>query len=86
MKHKMIGCSEECLKFACYDFCLYAYHEFFFDNCGDIVTGGPIGCGLHKDREHQNIAIFCSCCPDFHCFRANKDNMVVKEIDDDEMA
>lgn len=65
MKHKMIGCSEECLEFACCDFCMYAHHEFFFDKDGDIV---------------------CGCCPDFHCFRADEDNMVVKEIDDDAMA
>lgn len=91
MKHKMIGCSEECLKFACCDFCMYAHHEFFFAKDGDIVCGGLVGCGLHRDEEHQNIAIGCGCCPDFHCFRVadfrvDKDNMVVKEIDDDEMA
>lgn len=80
MKHKMIGCSEECLKSACCDFCIYAHHEFFFN---DIVCGAPIGCGLHKDERHQDIAEGCGYCPDFHCFRADEDNMVVKEIDDD---
>lgn len=83
MKHKMIGCSEECLEFACCDFCIYAHHGFFFDKDGDIVCGGPVGCGLHRDQEHQDIAIGCGYCPDFHCFRADEDNMVVKEIDDD---
>ena len=34
MKHKMIGCSEECLRFARCDFCIYAHHEFFFDKDG----------------------------------------------------
>lgn len=86
MKHKMIGCSEECLKLACCDFCMYAHHGFFFDKDGDIVCGGPVGCGLHCDEEHQDIAIGCGCCPDFHCFRADEYNMVIKEIDDDEMA
>ena len=71
MKHKMIGCSEECLRLACCDFCIYVHHKFFFDKDGDIVRGGPVGCG---------------CCPDFHCCSADKDNMVVKVIDDDEMA
>lgn len=85
MKHKMIGCSEECLRFACCDFCLYAYRKFFFNN-ENIVSGGPVRCGLHDDEHHQYIAESCGCCPDFHCFRANEYNMVVKEIDDDEMA
>lgn len=85
MKHKMIGCSEECLRLACCDFCLYVYHKFFFNN-GNIVCSGPIGCGLHNDERHQEIAKICGYCPDFHCFRADEDNMVVKEIDDDEMA
>lgn len=86
MKHKMIGYSEECLEFACCDFCMYVYYEFFFDKDGDIVCGEPIGCGLHEDERHQDIAEGCGYCPDFHCFRADEDNMVVKEIDDDEMA
>ena len=30
IKHYMIGCSEECLRFACCDFCLYANRDFFF--------------------------------------------------------
>lgn len=55
---------------------------FFFNDNGEIIDGGPAGCGLHKDKEHQDIAILCGCCPDFHCFRADEDNMVVKEIDD----
>ena len=86
MKHKMIGCSEECLRLACCDFCMYVHHEFFFDKDGDIVRGGPVGCGLHDDERHQDIAESCGHCPDFHCFRADEDNMVVKVIDDDEMA
>ena len=86
MKHKMIGCSEECLRLACCDFCIYVHHEFFFDKDGDIVRGGQVGCGLHDDERHQDIAESCGHCPDFHCFRADEDNMVVKEIDDDEMA
>ena len=86
MTHKMIGCSEECLRFACCDFCIYAHQDFFFDDIGEIVEGGPIGCGLHKDEEHQDIAMTRGYCPDFHCFRADEDNMVIKEIDDNEMA
>lgn len=86
MTHKMIGYSEECLELACCDFCIYAHHEFFFDKDGDIVRGGTVGCGLHDDERHQDIAESCGYRPDFHCFRADEDNMVVKEIDDDEMA
>lgn len=81
MKHKMIGCSEECLGFACCDFCIYAHHEFFF-NSDNIVRGAPVGCGLHNDKEHQDIAKGCGYCPDFHCFRADEDNMVVKEVEE----
>ena len=83
MKHKMIGCSEECLRLACCDFCIYVRYEFFFDKDGDIVRGGPTGCGLHDDERHQDIAESCGHCPDFHCFRADEDNMVVKVIDDE---
>ena len=86
MKHKMIGCSEECLRLACCDFCMYVHHKFFFDKDGDIVRGGPVGCGLHDDERHQDIAESCGHCSDFHCFGADEDNMVVKEIDDDAMA
>lgn len=87
MKHKMIGCSEECLRLACCDFCIYAHHEFFFadDENGNarIVKGGPDGCNLHDDEQHQDIAKSCGSCSDFHCFRADEDNMVIKEIDDE---
>lgn len=31
MKHKMIGCSEECLRLACCDFCIYAQHDIIAD-------------------------------------------------------
>ena len=82
MKHKMIGCSEECLRLACCDFCMYVHHEFFFDKDGDIVRGGPVGCGLHDDERHQDIAESCGHCPVFHCFRADEDNMVVKEVEE----
>ena len=89
MKHKMIGCSEECLKFACCDFCKYVIHDYFFAEDKNkntrIVNGGPMGCALYKDIDHKIIAESCGYCPDFHCSSANEDNMVVKEIDDDEM-
>lgn len=90
MKHKMIGCSDECLRSPCCDFCSYSYHEIHsiegVDGKQIIAHGGPIRCGLHDDERHQEIADGCGCCPDFHCFRADEDNMVVKEIDDDELA
>ena len=41
---------------------------------------------MDDDERHQDIAESCGHCSDFHCFRADEDNMVVKEIDDDEMA
>ena len=86
MKHKMIGCSEECLRLACCDFCIYVAREPVYCSVGTIVDSVPSGCRLYEDAEHQEIAENCGHCPDFHCFRADEDNMVVKEIDDDEMA
>ena len=86
MKHKMIGCSEECLEFACCDFCIYAIHDYFFvedkDKNMQIVSGSPIGCALYKDMEHQRTAESCGYCSDFHCFSADEDNMVVKEVEE----
>lgn len=87
IKHYMIGCSEECLRFACCDFCLYASHDFFFTEDKDgnirIVTGGPNGCNLHRDKEHQEIAKGCGYCSDFHCSMATEQNQIIKEIDDE---
>lgn len=86
MKHRMIGCSEECLRLACCDFCIYVARQPVYDDVGCIVDTEPSGCRLHQDERHQEIAEGCGHCPDFHCFRADEDNMVVKEIDEDEMA
>lgn len=90
MIHKMIACSEECLRFACCDFCRYVIQDYFFNEDKDgniqIVNGGPNGCSLHKDKKHQRIAKNCGYCQDFHCVNAtedNKDSWVVKEFADD---
>lgn len=83
MKHKMIGCSEECLKSACCDFCIYVAREPVYDEVGLIVDTEPSGCRLHSDQEHQDIVERCGYCPDFHCFRADENNMVVKVIYDE---
>ena len=82
MKHRMIGCSEECLRLACCDFCIYVARESVYDEAGLIVDTEPSGCRLHKDKEHQDIAENCGHCSDFHCFRADEDNMVVKEVEE----
>lgn len=37
---------------------------------GKRVTTGPVGCKLHKDKEHQDIAATCGYCDDFHCFQS----------------
>ena len=84
MKHKMIGCSEECLRLACCNCCIYSRHKFFFDKNEGIVYGDSVGCKLHEDERHQDIVESCGCCSDFHCFMADEVNMVVKEIDDDD--
>lgn len=67
----MVRC-DEC-GIPCCDFCIYAVHEEFELN-ERVVIGGPIGCNLHKDEKHQNIAEGCGYCDDFHCFRAEKIN------------
>lgn len=91
MIHKMIACSEECLRLACCNFCKYVIQGYFFekDKNGNtqIINGGPNGCSLHKDKEHQRIAKDCGYCQDFHCKNAtedNKDSWVVKEFTDEE--
>lgn len=84
MKHKMIGCSEECLRLACCDYCKYAQHDIIADYAdGGVYWGAPIGCMLHLDMCHQDIAKGYGYCSDFHCFIADEDNMVVKEIEED---
>ena len=85
MKHKMIGCSEECLRLACCDFCIYVAREPVYDEAKLIVDTEPSECRLHTDQEHQDIDESWGYCHDFHCFRADEDNMVVKEIDDDDV-
>lgn len=51
-----------------------------------IINGGPYGCSLHKDSDHQMIAESYGYCPDFHCRNATEENeykWVVKETTDD---
>lgn len=58
----MILCSDDCIP--CCDFCIYAVHGTLeIDG-----TTGPIGCDLHLNVEHQEIADGCGYCEDFHCF------------------
>lgn len=57
----------------CCDFCIYAEHEKII-YLGKKCTGGPIGCNLHKDQEHQDIAFGCGFCDDFHCFLADEES------------
>lgn len=69
----MVRCtqdSNECIP--CCDFCVYVKHDSWLEK-GKLVTGGPIGCNLHPDREHQDIAEGCGYCQDFKCFRADKE-------------
>ena len=69
----MIGCSKMCIKKACCDFCIHAIHdEFIYPDGSDIIYGGPIGCQLHTDEEHQRIAENNWYCNDFYCINAQK--------------
>lgn len=47
----------------------YATH-FMIDVDGRLVNGGPDGCILHTDDEHQQIAMGCGYCKDYHCKNA----------------
>lgn len=69
----MVLCSNNCDP--CCDFCIYAEHEKIVYR-GEECTGGPIGCNLHKDQEHQNIAFGCGFCDDFHCFLADMEETI----------
>ena len=64
----MVLCEKDCIP--CCDFCIYARHDKFIIG-GKEHTGGPIECILHKDEEHQEIAISCGYCDDYHCFIAD---------------
>lgn len=62
----MILCGNYCEP--CCDFCTYAKHGTAVVD-GKRVTAGPIGCKLHKDKEHQDTAATCGYCDDFCCFK-----------------
>lgn len=63
----MVKCSYDCIP--CCDFCIYAVHEEFEDN-GKMIRCGPVGCKKHPDKEHEDVAVGCGYCEDFHCFNA----------------
>lgn len=60
----MIGCNKKCIELACCHFCIWAIK--------DEITTEPIGCSLHEDARHQDLAISLGACNDFHCFGATK--------------
>lgn len=60
----MILCNDKCIP--CCDYCVHVIQHMGEIN-GKIVGLGPIGCKLHEDSEHQNLARGCSYCDDFKC-------------------
>ena len=62
-------CDKDCIP--CCDFCIHATHEIY-EIDGKVIKGGPIGCILHTDEKHQNIALGCGACEDFHCFNVKE--------------
>lgn len=64
-------CNPECIPIC--DFCIHAIHDEWEVN-GEFHRGGPIGCSLHEDDEHQEIAECDGYCDDFHCFLCDKHN------------
>lgn len=55
----------------CCDFCKFVIHGIIFEN-GKSIEAGPIGCSLHEDERHQEIACGCGYCDDFHCKGTDK--------------
>lgn len=64
----MVLCNKDCIP--CCDFCIHVIHEMGEIN-GKMVRLAPIGCSLHKDEEHQDYAVGCYYCDDYHCFKVS---------------
>lgn len=65
-------CSNDCYPIC--DFCCHAIHEEWDDYDGHHI-GGPVGCCLHLDQEHQEIAENCGYCNDFYCYLQVREDM-----------
>ena len=63
----MVLCGDGCV--SCCDFCIHVKHNKIIVDEMEC-TGGPIGCLLHKDQEHQDVAYGCVYCEYYHCFNA----------------
>lgn len=61
-------CGDYCTPLCPY--CIHAAYEEWDDQYGNHHRKGPVGCGLHQDKEHQEIIRSCGHCQDFRCFRA----------------
>ena len=62
----------------CCDFCIHVGHEFIQADDGHYIKGGPCACYLHSDEEHQDIAMSCGHCDDFHCFNVPTDGLCLQ--------
>jgi hypothetical protein len=63
----MKTCGDNCIP--CCDYCLSKI-PYMVEIKNKVVDGGTSGCSLHADKQHQDIAIGCGYCEDFHCFNA----------------
>ena len=66
----MIKCSPD--EIPCCDFCIHCIHAT--ENDPDHAPTEPIGCSLHNDKKHNDEALGCGYCEDFHCFNVGKEN------------
>lgn len=69
----MILCSKTCIP--CCDFCIYVIYDVIGvtpDGIG-FINGGPVDCGLYKDKLHEKIAEANGKCNHFQCYKANKE-------------
>lgn len=65
----MVLCNDDCIP--CCDYCAHVIQHMGEIN-GRVVGLGPIGCNLHKDDKHQNLARGCSYCDDFKCMNSGE--------------
>ena len=76
----MIKCDKFCIP--CCDFCIHVYHEYFEYNIDGYVNGyvrgSPIGCIIHYDEHHQQLAKHCGYCEDYYCYKQYKKDMRIE--------
>lgn len=74
----MRKCGDKCIP--CCDYCIHVLYETI-EFGSEKVNTEPIGCVLHNDEEHQEIAKHISYCDDFYCTRRFLEDLDISKID-----